>query len=228
MGRMLKTVMMALVVATVGLALNAEAQCAKKKSLSFRNEDFYTADGKFDVEKGKDAIIALCEYHGYPVFPEFRKNLWVSDYGTGQFTKLGLAAYMFMNNVEDLYMQMDLFLLPDQMLPEHWHLAGDGNPVKMEGWLVRHGKSYVVGVGENNLADYPDVRIPKCHNGGKTKTKHVTPARTGQFVCLAEAKSRHWQFGGKEGAIMTESANVHTDSGVRHSDKAVNDQFLGK
>jgi len=224
---MVKSVMMVLAVVIVGLAVSAEAQCCKKPP-TFKNKDFYTADGKFDVEKGKDAIIALCNYHGYPVFRGFRDKLWVSDYGTGQFTKLGLAAYMFMNNSKDLYMQMDLFLLPNQMLPEHWHLAGDGNPVKMEGWLIRHGKSYVVGVGEDNLADYPEVKIPKCHDSGKAKTKHVTPATTGQFVCLAEAESRHWQFGGPEGVIMTESANVHTDSGVRHSDKKINDNFLGK
>ena len=74
----------------------AESKNRKKKKLTFRNKSFYK-DGQFDVEKGKDAIVALCKYHGYPIFPDFRENLWVSDYNTGQFTKLGLAAYLFMN-----------------------------------------------------------------------------------------------------------------------------------
>ena len=40
------------------------------------NEDFYT-DGKFDEDKAKDGVVALCKRFGYPVFPELHKNLWV-------------------------------------------------------------------------------------------------------------------------------------------------------
>ena len=52
---------------------------------------------------------------------------------------------MFKNNEKDHYMLMDLFLKPNQMLPEHWHLAAENNLAKREGWLVRYGKSHVVG-----------------------------------------------------------------------------------
>ncbi|NQU20294.1 MAG: hypothetical protein HQ567_03355, partial [Candidatus Nealsonbacteria bacterium] len=131
----------ATVIGTAATA-RAEDKAKSKPGISFKNESFYDADGKFDVEKGKDGIIALCKYHGYPIYPDMRENLWVSDYNTGQFTKLGLAAYMFINNEEDRYMLMDLFLLPGQMLPEHWHLAGEKNPPKREGWLVRWGSSH--------------------------------------------------------------------------------------
>jgi len=196
----------------------------------YKNDDFYT-EGKFDVDKGKDGIIALMKYHGYPVYPDMKEKLWVSDYGTGQFTKLGLAARMWMNNVKDRYMLMDLFLMPGQMLPEHWHLDGEGkdagNPAKLEGWLIRYGLSYVVGIGDDNMAEVaPDVVVPKCHCGGTTTTKHCVKATPGVFVALAEVKSKHWQWGGPEGAIITEVANVHTDSAVRHQDKACNDFFL--
>ena len=105
------------------------------ESIRFSNEAFYDG-GEFDVQKAKDAVVALCRYHGYPIFDGFRENLWVSDYGTGEFAKLGLAAYLFVNNEEDRYMLLDLFLLPNQMLPEHWHLEGDTNPAKREGWPV--------------------------------------------------------------------------------------------
>jgi D-lyxose ketol-isomerase len=201
---------------------------AKEKStkgkLSFKNEQFYDSDGKFDVEKGKDGIVQLCKYHGYPVFPGMRENLWVSDYNTGVFTELGLAAYMFMNNQEDRYMLMDLFLLPGQMLPEHWHLEGEGNPAKREGWLVRWGASHIVGIGEPNLSK--EVVIPKCHCGGTVTTEHEVLATPGMFVPLAKVGTRHWQYGGPEGAIITEVANVHTDSAVRHSDPKLNEYFL--
>jgi len=210
--------------AALGSSAQAKDDCAKKKAIAFKNEQFYT-DGKFDVEKGKDGIIALCKYHGYPIFPELREGLWVSDYGTGQFTKLGLAAYLFINNEKDRYMLMDLFLLPGQMLPEHWHLAGEDNPPKREGWLVRYGLSHIVGIGEPNLSK--EVVVPKCHMGGKTTTEHEVIAKPGMFVPLAKVLTRHWQFAGPEGAIITEVANVHTNPAVRHSDPAINKNFLG-
>jgi len=148
----------------------------------------------------------------------------VSDYGTGEFTRLGLAAYAFVNNEEDRYMLMDLFLLPHQMLPEHWHLDGGKNPAKREGWLVRWGKSHIVGIGEPNLSK--EVVVPKCHWGGKVTTRHEVCAAPGTFVPLAKVYSRHWQFAGPEGAIITEVANVHTGPAVRHSDPAINKRFL--
>lgn len=210
---------------SAGAAERKKRKAQNARKLKFKNDSFYK-DGKFDVEKGKDAIVALCEFHGYPLFPDFRENLWVSDYNTGQYTKLGLAAYMFMNNEADRYMLMDLFLLPGQMLPEHWHLDGETNPAKREGWLIRWGKSYVVGQGVDNLAQFPQIQIPKCHMEGQVKTKHVVEATPGVFVPLAEVKTRHWQYGGPQGAIITEVANVHTNEAVRHSDKAINDFFL--
>jgi len=197
--------------------------CGGKK-LAFNNADFYDAAGKFQLDKAKDAYIALMKYHHYPVYKDMTEKLWASDYGTGQFTKLGLAARMWMNNETDRYMLMDLYLLPNQMLPEHWHLEGEKNPAKLEGWLVRYGLSHIVGEGTANLSK--DVVIPACHMGGKATTMHEEVAGPGDFVSLVRVKSRHWQFAGPEGAIITEVANVHTGPAVRHSDKAINDNFL--
>jgi D-lyxose ketol-isomerase len=194
----------------------AEASCSKPK-LSFNNADFYDKKGKFLPEKGKEAYITLMKYHGYPVYPGIEEKLWVSDYGTGQFAKLGLGANMFVNNEEDHYMLMDLFLLPNQMLPEHYHLKTDKNPAKMEGWLVRHGLSYVYGEGEP--ARKMKAVVPKCHMKGKVTVEHEVILKEGEFTPLNRATARHWQFGGPEGAIINEVATVHDDNGVRHSDK---------
>jgi hypothetical protein len=190
----------------------------------FENAAFYK-DGKFDVEKGKDAVIALMKHHGYPVYPGMREALWVSDYGTGQFTRLGLAARMWKNNEADRYMLMDLFLLPGQMLPEHWHLPEGDNPAKREGWLVRYGSSHIVGEGEPNLA--LEVVVPQCHNDGEVTVKHEVFAKAGEFAMLNREGAHHWQLGGPEGAIVNEVANVHSDKGVRHLDPAINKHFLG-
>ncbi len=195
-------------------------------ALKFKNEQFYT-DGKFDVEAAKDAIIAMCKYYGYPIFPDFRKKLWVSDYDTGRYTDLGLAAYMFVNNPDGPYMQMDLFMIPGQMLPEHWHEKGTKGITKNEGWLVRWGKSYIVGIGKNNRKKFPQIVVPKCHCNGTVTVNHIVPTMPGTFTPLAKTTTRHWQMAGPGGVIMTESANCHTDKVTFHSDKKINKYFLG-
>lgn len=209
-----------LILTAVGGRLTAQTTTMDITRL--KSADFNGPDGKFDVEKGKDAVIALMKHHGYPMFPGIREKIWVSDYGQGHFMEVGLAAVMFKNNVTDRYMLMDLFLMPGQMLPEHWHLGGEGNPPKREGWLVRYGQSHIVGEGDDNLT----VKVPAIHDGGKVTVKHDTLAGPGEFVPLNRELAHHWQMAGPEGAIITEVANVHTDSAVRHLDKAMNDYFL--
>ena len=195
---------------------------------TFDNEFFYES-GKFSEEKAKDAIIALCRYHRYPVFPGFREKLWVFDYGTGEFAKLGLACYTFVNHVAGQYSYMlsNLFLLPNQMLPEHWHEIPENKECaqKDEGWAIQWGRSYVVGIGEANLP--AEVVIPKCHANGTTTVSHCIVADPGTFVPLTEVGTRHWQFGGREGVILTEVANCHDDKSVRHTDPVCNRAFLG-
>lgn len=200
----------------------------EKESLKFDNAMFYTADGTFNEEAAKDAVIKLMKYYHYPITEKTRASLWVSDYGTGRYAELGLACIGYANDLESGYMLQDLFLLPGQMLPEHWHEKIDQHPAKMEGWLVRNGKSYIVGIGEDNLANFPEIKIPACHQNGTVTVQHVVPAESGKFVPLKEQLTHHWQFAGKEGAIISEVANGHINAAVRHLDKGINDHFLGK
>ena len=203
---------------------SGEQPGSQQAELVFDNADFYDGEGVFLEDRARQAVLRLCQHHGYPIFPGFAENLWITDYGVGRFAEMGLAAYMFVNNEEDRYMMLDIFLLPNQMLPEHWHIAAEGNPAKMEGWLVRWGISHLVGIGEPNLS--PEVVVPACHWDGRVTTQHAVVGTPGTFVPLGEVESRHWQFGGPEGGIVTEVANVHTNSGVRHSDPKLNEFFL--
>ncbi len=214
-----RTVLKSVGAAAAGLTAggcSTMGQAKNSKSINFDNGYFYGAGGEFKPEAAKDAYVALMEYHGYPVFDDAREKLWVTDYGTGQFAKLGLGAVFFVNNEEHRYMMLDVYLLPGQMLPEHYHLATAKNPAKLEGWLCRHGVSYVYGAGEPT--ENIKAVIPKCHMGGEVTVRHETILQPGQFTGLTSAEERHWQFGGPEGAILTEVANVHDGDGVRHSD----------
>lgn len=203
--------------------------CPKKDSLVFNNADFYTQDGKFNEEAAKDAVLRLLKYYDYPITDKTRSQLWVSDYGTGRFTEVGLAAIMYKNHLDGAYsfMLQDLFLLPNQMLPEHWHLAEDkenGIPAKMEGWLVRNGETYTVGEGEDNLAAL-GIRVPASHTGGVT-VKHAKKLSSGEYNQLGKVLEHHWQIAGPKGAIITEVANAHCGSAVRHQVPAINAHFL--
>lgn len=211
-------------VCVVGAAMFAGCSDAAKPAIAFDNASFYGPDGKFLPDKAKDAYIAVMKYHGYPVYPGIREKLWVSDYGLGKFTDVGLGCVMWMNNEKDHYMLMDIYLLPKQMLPEHWHEAGATNPAKREGWLIRYGLSHVVGEGEANLG--ADVKIPNIHMDGTVTVKHEVVAKPGDFVPLNREGAHHWQLAGPQGAIITEVANVHTGPAVRHADKAMNENFL--
>ena len=190
--------------------------CGQKQALVFDNATFYNADGSFNVEAGKDAYIKMMKYHGYPIFPGLKEKMWVSDYGLGQFTKLGLGAYGFINEVDGNYMGQDLYLLPGQMLPEHYHLKTDKAGPKMEGWHVRHGVSYVYGEGEP--AKNMKAIVPKCHMNGTVSISHEVILTQGEATILNRETARHWQFGGPEGAVVSEYATYHDNDGVRHSD----------
>lgn len=195
-----------------------KASCSKQ-NIVFDNSYFYNADGTFNAEAAKDAYIAMMKYHGYPVFDGLREGLWVSDYGLGQFAKLGLGAYTFLNDENGWYMGQDLYLLPNQMLPEHYHLDTDKGSAKMEGWHVRHGTSYVYGEG----APTKNIKavIPRCHMNGTVSVSHEVILNEGQTTTLNRATARHWQFGGPEGAVISEYATYHDNDGVKHSDPKI-------
>ena len=201
--------------ARIGAARSADGPGRKQTGIRFKNKQFYDASGKFLVEKAKDAIFALLEFHGYPIFDGLREGLWVSDYALRHFAELGLAAYIFMNEEENNYLMLDIFLLPDQMLPEHYHLKTDKAEAKMEGWLCRHGRSYVYGEGPKT--DAMHAVIPEYEKQWVT-TFHETILDPGQSTHLNRKTARHWQFAGPEGAILTEVGTFHDGAGVRHTD----------
>ena len=199
-------------------ALAAPPQTPAKPTIRFPNEPFYDAEGKFLVDKAREALGALLRYHGYPVFDGLVKELWVSDYGLGRFTDVGLGAHIYMNQAEANYLMLDIFLLPDQMLPEHYHLKTEDAQAKMEGWLCRWGRSYVYGEGPKS--EKMHAKIPQFEREWVT-VFHETVLDPGQCAHLNRPTARHWQFAGPEGAILTEVGTYHDGAGVRHTDPKI-------
>ena len=201
--------------ATAAFARAGEKAPSGTPKIHFKNEELYDPQGKFLPEKGSEAIRALLEYHGYPIFDGLMEGLWVSDYGLGHFTELGLAAYIFMNQQEANYLQLDIYLLPNQMLPEHYHVKTEKCGPKMEGWLCRYGQSYVYGEGPRT--EELHAKIPAFERPWVT-VFHETVLDPGRCAHVNRPTAPHWQFAGPEGAILTEVGTFHDNDGVRHTD----------
>lgn len=179
----------------------------------FKNEDFYDKAGKFNVEAAKEAYYKMMRWFDYPIPERLRgPDFWTLDFGLGIFMEVGMAGIFWMNNKEHNYMGHDIWLLPGQMIPEHWHVKTEEAGPKLEGWLVRHGSAYLYGEGTPT----PGVaeRISPSH-------RDIAVARTevflkpGEIKMLGKALEKHSMRAGPEGAIVTEFATYHDMKGLR-------------
>jgi hypothetical protein len=188
--------------------------------LSFKNEDFYGPDGKFNEEAAKKAYFALCRYFNYPVNPNVRKNLAVSDFALGHFTEAGLAYVAWVDEKAGNYCSLELFLLPGQMIPEHWHVAVEGEDVKakMESWIVRYGKTFTY--GEGDATEPIGVKIPEFEKQFLT-VMHEKALGPGEVTGIAKPLEKHWQQAGPEGCILTEVSTYHTGAAVRFTNPKI-------
>ncbi|MHB8864491.1 MAG: D-lyxose/D-mannose family sugar isomerase [Pirellulaceae bacterium] len=184
---------------------------------AYNNADFYTPDGKFNEEAAKKAYFDLMRYYNYPVNETIRQNLFVSDMGLGKFTEVGLSVVILINEKEANYAALEIFLLPNQMIPEHWHVAlpDDGVKEKMESWIVRYGTTFTYGVGEPT--DPIAVKIPDSQKDYVT-VRHEQQLKPGESTGVAKAEDKHWQLAGPEGCILSEIATYHDGKAVRFSD----------
>ncbi len=193
-----------------GRPANSGASMAWKKPL---NKDFYNADGTFDVEKAKQAYYDMMTYHNYPIVDRLKgEEFWAIDFGLGNFTEVGMAGIFWVNNMEHNYFGHEIYLLPGQMIPEHWHMPTADGGAKLEAWQLRHGTVTLYSEGQPT----PGVteRIPPIH-------RDIAVARTemdllpGEVGKLAAAEQKHWMLGGPEGTIVTEYATYHDGNGLR-------------
>ena len=184
---------------------------------AYRNQDFYQ-DGKFQVEKAKDAYFNLMAAHGYPV-PEFlRTNMWATDFGLGDFVNVGMAGIFWINDQKHGYFAHEIYLLPGQMIVEHGHEATAKGQPKMESWHVRHGS--ILTFGEEGGPIPPGVRLPA------SQEKHITVRQCyemlpGEIRSLNRTTAKHFMMGGAQGAIVSEYATFHDGDGLRFTNPGV-------
>jgi D-lyxose ketol-isomerase len=187
---------------------------------ALKNSDFYDAQGKFKEQAAKDAYLRLMEAAGVRINDTIRKKLLVSDFGLGRFAEVGLGLILWLSEKEANYASIEIFLLPNQMIPEHWHVALDGEGVKskMESWIVRYGSTFTYGEGEPT----PKLSVQIHPSEEKYVTvKHETPLKVGDVVGIKRVGEKHWMQAGPEGAVITEVSTYHTGAAVRFTNPNV-------
>ena len=147
---------------------------------------------------------------GIPFTPFLEANFWVTDFGLGDFEHVGMGGVFWINNPDHRYFGHEIYLLPSQMIVEHYHVES-AFPAKHESWQVRCGSVYNFGIGE------PTPNPPALPESQK---EYITVANyhvmnTGDLSALKEPESRHFLMAGEQGAIVTEYGTYHDNGGLR-------------
>lgn len=188
--------------------------------LRCENSDFYDQGGQFLEDAAKEAYTRLMNAAGFPISDFVRQNLWVADFGLGRFTEVGLGGVFWLNEKKWNYASVEMFLLPNQMIPEHWHVAieSEGVTAKMESWVVRYGTSYACGEGEPT--EYLQAKIHEREAQNIT-VKNETVLSVGQVTGLTRPLEKHWQQAGPQGAIVTEVSTYHAGDAVKFTNPEI-------
>jgi D-lyxose ketol-isomerase len=203
------------------LALVLVAGCASSgsgRSSRMDNKQFYDAAGKFNLEAAGRVYLDFLKQRGYPVNETIAKKLFVTDFGLGRFTDVGLGVIVWHGDEKYNYSGLDAYLLPGQLIPEHWHVKVRDIPEKMEVWLVRSGEIYTYAEG----APTPNMRAKLTD----TDAAHITVKserilRVGEIAGISRPLEKHWMQAGPQGAIFTEFSTFHTGEAVKFTDVKV-------
>jgi D-lyxose ketol-isomerase len=185
---------------------------------TYKNADFYGTDGKFKEDFAKQAYFDMMQRFGYPVYEKLRKEMWVADFGLGKYAEVGMAGIFWINDKEGKYLGHEIYLLPGQMIPEHWHVKIDEAAAKAEAWQLRYGAVTLFGEGD------PSPEWDKVVWAGEkecTTVKHATVLALGDVAPLNRIEARHFMVGGPEGCIVSEYASYHDGNALRFTNPKV-------
>jgi len=210
-----------LVAAAAGAALAAPgcAPAAKQAPVkTYKNSDFYGPDGKLDEAAARQACFDMLQRFGSPAYEKLRKELWVLDFALGRFTEVGMGGMFWINDKEGKYLGHEIYLLPGQMIPEHWHVKTDEVAAKAEAWHLRYGG--VTLFGEGDPSPEWDKAVPASEKEFTT-VKHATVLALGDVAALNRAEARHFMVAGPAGCIVTEYASYHDAKALRFTNPKI-------
>ena len=209
-----------LVAVVLGLLAACGPKTEQKKAMKpftkkYTNADFYK-DGKIQPEIAKKAYLEMLEYYGVPFSPTLKAGIWMTDFNLGDFENVGMAGIFWVNDSVHSYFGHEIYLLPNQMIPEHLHLATNF-PAKFESWKVNHGSCYNFGIGDPSAN--PPI-LPASQKGFITSLSFASQ-NIDEVLTLKKAESPHFILAGDNGVIITEYATYHDGAGLRFTNPKV-------
>ena len=191
-----------------------DSVCNKNKEMTYTkkysNADFYK-DGKFDQEVAMKAFKDMFEFYGVPFTPLMEKDMWVTDFGLGDFENVGMGGIFWVNDQEHSYFAHEIYLLPSQMIPEHAHMKTKF-PAKFESWMVQKGMCYNFSAVGEETPNPP--ALPESQKGFIT-SKNFVVQQAGEVVHLKKIETFHFLIAGPGGAVVSEWASYHDNAGLR-------------
>jgi D-lyxose ketol-isomerase len=181
---------------------------------TYQSADFYGPDGKLLKDKAIEAYHDMFRRFGYPVSETLKKEMWVLDFGLGEFARVGMAGIFWLNRQDFNYFGHEIYLLPGQMIAEHSHHPTPKGAAKMESWQPRHGTIYTFGEGDPtpNLLE----KIPASQRD-LVKSKCGKRLGIDEVGHLNRLTAWHFMVAGPEGALVTEYGTFHDMDGLRFS-----------
>lgn len=195
----------------------ASAAESKPAVATYASSDFYNAQGEFQADKAREAYFEMFRRFGYPITPTLEKEMWVLDFGLGDFARVGMAGIFWLNRQDYNYFGHEIYLLPCQMIPEHQHLPTAKGAAKMESWQPRRGMITTFGEGEPT----PELigRIPPSQRK-VVRSQHGQELQIDEIGHLNRLEAWHFMVAGPEGALVTEYGTFHDMDGLRFSNPA--------
>ncbi len=199
-------------IARTSFAEEAASDATRVKT--YTSAAFYDAEGKFLIDKAREAYYDMFRRFHYPVSETLKKEMWILEFGLGDFARVGMAGIFWLNRQDYNYFGHEIYLLPGQMIPEHCHLATDKGAPKMESWQPRRGMIYTFGEGDPT----PELldKIPPSQRE-LVKSRHCTPLGIDEIGHLNRLTAWHFMVAGPEGALVTEYGTFHDMDGLRFS-----------
>ena len=187
--------------------------------VKYPNDHFYK-DGKFDPEAAKKAYAELFQFHNYSLRDVVLKSpdFWMLEFAQNDFSNVGMGGIFFVNDKEHSYFGHEIYLLPGQMIAEHYHMPAENMPAKHESWQVRHGSVWTVAQG-GDKSKLP-FELPKSQEK-YTTCFDAKELKVGDQDKLRKLEQPHFMMAGPEGAIVTEYATYHSGAGLRFSNPTV-------
>ena len=220
-----------LAIATIGISstscCDSQQKCAttnKENNMTtktpyvkkYTNADYYK-DGKLQADVVLRAYEEMLAHYGIELSKFMRDNLWITDFELGDFENMGMAGFFWVNDPEAKYFGHEIYLLPGQMIAEHYHVSTEGFDAKMESWVVKKGMCYNFSIGEVT----PNApAVPECQEVNRVARSFIVQ-NINEIIHLKKIETPHFLMAGDGGAVVLELASFHDGAGLRFSNPDV-------